>query len=162
MRISHRPVLGAMVSGALALAAAAPAQAQSSVQAGWLTCDESSGWGLVLGSTTDVNCTFSQQNQVVARYKGHIDKLGVDIGYHGAGVLVWAVLAPTSAPPPSSLNGQYGGVTAGAALGVGATANVLVGGSDRTISLQPVSVEGNTGVNVAAGVSALTLNYVPD
>jgi hypothetical protein len=160
--ISHRPLLGAMAAAALAFAAAAPAHAQSTVRVGWLTCNTSGGWGFVVGSEQDANCTFSHEDRVVARYKAHIEKWGVDIGYHGAGVLVWGVFAPSSGPPPGSLAGEYGGVQAGAAVGVGANANVLVGGNERTISLQPLSVEGATGVNVAAGVNELTLEYVPN
>jgi len=168
MKISPRPVLGAMAAGALALAAAGVASAQpsaqdeSGVRAGFLSCDEASGWGLVSTSTREVNCTFSNNDgNVVAHYKGHIDKFGVDIGYHHAGVLLWGVIAPTSGPKAGSLSGTYVGLTAGAAVGVGAGANLLVGGSDRSISLQPLSVEGKVGLNVAAGVAGLTLEYVP-
>jgi hypothetical protein len=34
---------------------------------------------------------------------------------------------------------------------------VLVGGSDRTVALQPVSVTGQTGLNLAVGVAELIL-----
>ena len=84
-----------------------------------------------------------------------------DIGYTKCGVLVWTVLAPTTSPAPGSLNGSYGGATASATVGAGVGANVLVGGSGNSISLQPLSIEGNTGLNVAAGVAALTLTYQP-
>jgi hypothetical protein len=107
-----------------------------------------------------VDCTFSNNDgRVVARYSGHIDKLGVDVGYHDAGVLIWGVIAPTKGPKPGSLDGTYIGVTAGATVGVGASANVLVGGSDRSVSLQPLNVEATTGPNIAAGVAGLTLTY---
>jgi hypothetical protein len=166
MTIWHRPILGAIAAGALALAAAAPANAQphdqSGVRVGVLTCDVASGWGLVFGSAHKVNCTFSHEDRVVARYTGEIEKYGVDVGYHGSGVMVWGVIAPTSGPAPGSLNGEYLGVTAGAAVGVGASANLLVGGFDRSITLQPLSIEGMTGLNLAAGVGELTLKYVPD
>ena len=76
--------------------------------------------------------------------------------------MVWAVFAPTNGPLPGSLNGHYVGATAGATVGVGASANVLVGGLDRSIALQPLSVEGKQGLNLAAGIGAMTLEYVPD
>jgi len=94
-------------------------------------------------------------------YVGSIDKFGVDIGYTKGGVLVWTVLAPTTSPAPGSLAGAYGGATASATVGAGGGANVLVGGSGKTITLQPLSIEGNTGLNVAAGVAALTLTHQP-
>ncbi len=166
MRISHRPILGAMAAGALALATAAPANAQqpdqSGVRVGVLTCNEASGWGVIFGSSHEIHCTLDTNGRIVARYKGHIDKFGVDIGYQSGGVLVWAVVAPTNGAKPGSLNGNYAGVTAGAAVGVGASANVLVGGLDRSIALQPLSVEGMQGVNLAAGIGAMSLEYVPD
>jgi hypothetical protein len=165
MKISHRSILGALAVGAVALAVAGSASAQapdqSGVRAGVLTCDEASGWGLVLTSSRDVNCTFSNNDgRVVAHYTGHLDKFGVDVGYHDAGVLIWGVIAPTNGPKPGSLDGTYVGVTAGATVGVGAAANVLVGGFNRSVSLQPLSVEGSTGLNIAAGVAGLTLTYV--
>ena len=143
-----------------AFAYGTPAQAQG-VKAGVLTCNVSSGFGFVFGSSRSVNCTFAPAGGTPQHYVGTIDKFGVDIGYTSGGVLVWTVLAPTTSPAPGSLAGSYGGATASATAGVGAGANVLVGGSNRTISLQPLSIEGNTGLNVAAGIAALTLAYQP-
>src|SRR5262249_19810149 len=94
-------------------------------------------------------------------YAGSINKFGVDIGYTEGGVLVWGVFAPSSNLGPGALSGNYVGATGSATVGVGAGANVLVGGSNRTISLQPVSFEGNTGLNVAAGIGAINLRYQP-
>lgn len=146
------------VAGALTLGT--PAQAQA-VKAGVLTCNVSSGFGFVFGSSKSVNCNFSPVGGPPQHYVGSIDKFGVDIGYTAGGVLVWTVLAPSTSPAPGSLAGAYGGATASATAGVGVGANVLVGGSGNSISLQPLSIEGNTGLNVAAGVAALTLTYQP-
>ena len=143
-----------------ALVHATPAQAQG-VKAGVLTCNVSSGFGFVFGSSRSVNCSFSPPGGPPQHYVGSIDKFGVDIGYTAGGVLVWTVLAPTVSPAPGSLSGSYGGATASATAGVGVGANVLVGGSSSTISLQPLSIEGSTGLNVAAGVAALTLTFQP-
>ncbi len=138
----------------------APAQAEVTVKTGLLTCHVASGWGFVFGSTRDLNCTYtSVDGKKIGKYKGSISKFGVDIGYLQSGVLAWAVLAPSSNVEPSALAGDYGGLTAGATAGVGAAANLLIGGSNKTISLQPLSVEGNQGFNIAAGIAALSLNY---
>jgi hypothetical protein len=161
MSILHRSILGAVAAAGLALVASAPAHAQSGVRVGVLTCNVASGWGLVFGSSKEVNCVFSRDGRDLAHYQGHIDKFGVDVGYTAGGVMVWAVFAPTDGPPPGSLDGTYGGVTASATAGVGVGANLLIGGSDRSISLQPLSVEGNTGLNVAGGIAGLRLHYLP-
>ncbi len=132
-------------------------QPTSGVKAGALTCNVQGGWGLVFGSSRDLRCTFTDNNRKVERYSGRIGKFGVDLGYHAGGVLVWAVLSPTADIGKGALAGSYGGVTGGASVGVGASANVLVGGSQNTISLQPLSIEGTTGLNVAAGIAQLVL-----
>ena len=135
-----------------------PARAENAgVKTGFLTCDVGSGWGFVFGSTRDLKCTYSDSNGTTERYTGHIDKFGVDVGYVHGGVMAWAVFAPTGDVAKGALAGAYGGVTGGATVGVGGNANVLVGGNNKTISLQPVSIEGNTGLNVAAGIGAITL-----
>ena len=134
-----------------------PAWAESGVKAGSLTCNVAGGWGFVFGSTHDLDCTYADNNGSVERYTGHIDKFGVDVGYRAGGIIAWAVLAPTADIAKGAMAGTYGGVTGGAAVGVGAGANVLVGGSGQTVSLQPVSVEGMTGLNVAAGIAQIVL-----
>jgi hypothetical protein len=90
---------------------------------------------------------------------GAIDKFGVDIGYTAAAVIVWAVIAPTVNLAPGSLTGIYAGASAGAAVGAGLGANALIGGSNQQIALQPLSIQGQTGLNVAAGIASLTLRY---
>ncbi len=135
-----------------------PAWSQAAgTKAGVLTCNVDSGWGFVFGSTRDLKCTYSDNNGTTERYSGHIDKFGVDIGYHAGGIIAWAVIAPTANVEKGALVGTYGGLTGGAAVGVGASANLLVGGSNRTVSLQPLSVEGMTGLNVAAGIGGIVL-----
>jgi hypothetical protein len=142
-----------------ALAYSPVTRADNGVKVGVLSCNDAGGWGFVFASTRDLNCTFSPNGGAPYRYTGHISKYGVDIGYVKGGVLVWGVFAPTRNMSPEALNGDYAGVTGGASVGVGINANVLVGGSNKTISLQPLSVEGNEGLNVAAGVASMTLNF---
>ena len=152
--------LGALglVAGGVALGT--PAQAQD-VRVGMMTCDVAGGFGYVLGSSRDLQCTFSPAQGPAEHYAGRISKFGVDIGYLQNAVMVWTVLAPTVALSPGSLTGTYGGVTASATVGVGVGANVLVGGSSDTISLQPVSIEGGTGLNVSGGFASMSLNFEP-
>ena len=156
MRVYARFVVIASVSAVMAGTAAA----QERVQAGQLTCDISGGIGLILGSQRTLNCTFmpSAPGQVEF-YAGTLTKLGVDIGVTAGGVLVWGVYAPTT-QPAGALSGSYGGATAEASLGAGGGANVLVGGSNHAVELQPVSLQGQAGVNVAAGVAGIDLHWV--
>jgi hypothetical protein len=137
----------------------ASADAQGGAQVGTLTCNVAGGWGFVFGSSKAIHCTFARAGGGIEHYTGSINKFGVDIGYTKGGVLVWGVFAPTTNLAPGALSGNYGGVTGSATVGVGAGGNVLIGGSHRSISLQPVSVEGNTGLNVAAGIGAMSLRY---
>jgi hypothetical protein len=154
--------LSAAVVAAAAVAFAAPASAaQGGVKVGTLTCNVASGWGFVFGSSKDVRCNYRPNKTRGEHYEGSIDKFGVDIGYTEGGVMVWAVVAPTSDVKPGALEGNYAGATAGASVGIGASANALIGGLDKSIALQPLSIEGNTGLNVAAGIGALHLKYVP-
>ena len=97
----------------------------SGVKTGVLSCNVARGWGLVFGSSRELNCTYADTNNKVEHYAGHIGKFGVDLGYHAGGI--------------------------------GAGANVLVGGATNTISLQPLSIEGTTGLNVAAGIAQMVL-----
>jgi hypothetical protein len=139
---------------------AGTAAAQGRIQSGQLTCDMSGGVGLIFGSQRTLNCTFTPSLPgPIEFYAGTLTKLGVDIGVTAGGVMVWAVYAPTSRPA-GALSGSYGGATAEATVGAGAGANVLIGGSNRTVELQPVSLQGQTGLNVAAGIAGIDLRWV--
>jgi hypothetical protein len=147
----------------LTLAAVAPAaQAQeqkATVRAGYLTCHVSSGWGFIFGSSRSLKCAYSMQPGYTEYYTGSISKFGADIGYLSSAVMVWAVLAPTNNLGQGALSGHYAGATASAAVGVGAGANVLLGGFKDSVALQPVTIEGQNGLNVAVGVAALSLHF---
>jgi uncharacterized protein DUF992 len=157
--MSSRLRLAAVLAASLGLAAAfaPPAGAQGGVAVGNLTCNVSSGWGLVFGSSRALNCTFAGAGGRYEYYAGNIMKFGVDLGYTQGGVLIWTVIAPSATLAPGALAGSYAGGTASATVGVGVGANALVGGSNNTIALQPLSLEGNSGLNVAAGIGAITL-----
>jgi len=137
----------------------APAAGKSGVNVGSLQCKVAGGVGFIFGSSKDLDCLLVRTDGVAERYAGSIDRYGVDIGFTKEAHIVWVVFAP-GAIGAGALAGNYGGVTAGASFGVGLGANVLVGGSNKQIALQPVSVEGSVGLNVAAGVAAVSLKAV--
>ena len=146
-----------VVGGVLAFGT--PAQAQS-VKAGIMTCNVAGGFGFIFGSSRTVNCTFAPNGVAPQHYVGAINKFGVDIGYVEGAAMAWAVLAPTTNPGTGSLAGTYVGATGSASVGVGVGANVLFGGGN-SISLQPLSIEGNKGFNVAGGIAEMTLTFQP-
>jgi Protein of unknown function (DUF992) len=149
-----------LILGAPALS---PALAtENGVKAGVLTCNVDSGWGFVFGSSRKLKCSYSHDHGSLEHYSGDIKKFGADIGYTAGGVIAWAVFAPTTDVGKGALAGDYGGVTGGVAVGVGVGANVLVGGFKDSFSLQPLSVEGFTGLNVAGGIAGITLAYEGD
>jgi hypothetical protein len=143
----------------LALAWTEPAGAQQ-IRAGLLTCNVSAGLGFIIGSQKTIACVFKpEQANSPARqedYDGTITKFGLDLGITGGGLMVWAVFTNTVAGP-GFLAGEYVGATGEASLGAGLGANVLIGGSNRTVTLQPVSVGGQIGLNLAIGVAAFHL-----
>ena len=152
-------IAGASLVAALSIASWSPPAAAAGVDAGLLTCNVASGWGFIFGSSRDVHCVYAPRPGVAEYYVGSISKFGVDIGYTQNAVIVWEVLAPTTTLAPGSLSGGYGGVTGGATVGVGGDANLLIGGFNHSISLQPLSIEGNNGLNVAAGIAEINLHF---
>src|SRR5260370_21314301 len=144
----------ATACAALALAVAmVPAMAQQAgrPRVGTLTCNISPGVGMIVAGQRQLSCIEAEaRGRAREAYEGTVSTLGLDIGATSGGELTWAVFAPTTLRR-AALAGTYAGATAGGTVGAGASANVLVGGSDRTVALQPVSVQAQTGVNIAAG-----------
>lgn len=153
----RRAMLNALVVGLIA-GSTGMAQADG-VKVGTLNCDEAAGWGLVFSSSKDLKCVFSPADKAAKpeHYTGTIKKYGVDIGYVGGAVLLWAVVSSGGKTQPGALAGSYGGVGAAAAWAGGLGANVLVGGSNKGYALQPLNIEGIAGLNVAAGVVEVEL-----
>src|SRR5918998_4407824 len=148
-----------MPYAALALAGAltaAPAQAQN-VQAGTLVCDVSGGVGMIIASQRDMACTFNNSRGEPEVYIGRIRRFGLDIGATTGGQMVWTVFAPSGRFSRGALAGSYSGASAEATVVAGLGANVLVGGSNRSFALQPLSVQGQAGLNLAVGVADLQL-----
>ncbi len=129
-------------------------------QSGTLNCDVSGGIGLIIGSQKQVNCLFTPSYPAPPeQYVGTITKVGLDLGITGPGQLVWAVNMSTTRRR-GVLAGSYAGASAEATLIAGLGANVLVGGNDRSVALQPLSIQGQTGINIAAGVAEIALQFV--
>ena len=152
-KIIFASLLAALPAAALAAKAAPPP-----TQAGMLNCKVSPGVGLLITSRKALQCDFkSTGSNRHDRYVGSISKLGIDVGATTGGQIVWAVYRAGRPLRPGDLAGDYGGVSAEASVVVGLGANALVGGTNKSVSLQPFSVEGQTGLNIAVGVSELSL-----
>ncbi len=149
----------ATLTAALTLLATAQAPAQhSATQIGQLSCDVSGGVGFIVEQKQTMRCLFTPLNGAPPEpYLGRIDEFGLALGAVGQGRLVWGVIAPASGIPRGALSGTYVGVGAEATAGAEVGANVLVGGTGRAFSLQPLSVEGQVGLNIAGGVTTVTL-----
>ena len=151
----------------IALAAALAAGGMASLPAmadgtkvGVLSCRVSGGVGFIITSSKALNCVFEATDGRKERYVGTIRRFGIDIGITGEGRLGWVVLAPERGRKAGALEGDYVGVGAEATVGVGVGANALLGGFERSVTLQPLSVQVQTGGDLAAGVTSMNLEPV--
>ncbi len=146
-----------VAAGAVCLAIGS-AQAQNATgKVGTLICKGQGTVGLILGSKQRLNCTYKPSKGRTESYVGTITKVGLDVGVTGKSTMVWSVVASTTNLGPRFLAGNYAGASAGASVGVGGAANLLVGGNKNSVTLQPLSVQGQTGVNLAVGVAGFSL-----
>jgi hypothetical protein len=154
----RRAFVGALILGLAAVSSSAGTAQAQRIRTGVLNCDVSAGIGLIIGSQRSVNCLFTPDQPGFPHegYFGTISKLGLDLGITAGGVMVWGVYADTSRGY-GFLAGDYVGASGEATVAVGLGANVLVGGSNRTVALQPLSVGGQVGLNLALGVANLSL-----
>ncbi|MBW3095863.1 DUF992 domain-containing protein [Pseudohoeflea coraliihabitans] len=157
-----RPTLALLSASALAATLfTAPVSAQvDTVEVGALNCVVEGGGSFIFGSSRDLACTFTSaaDPDMEEVYVGQIDKFGIDLGVTGTTLMSWAVVAPANSDfVTGALAGQYVGATASASFAAGLGANVLVSSGGGSIALQPVSVQAQEGVNVAAGIAQLTL-----
>jgi hypothetical protein len=141
-----------------------PAGAQNWTQVGTLSCTVDPNVGFIIVGHQPMQCVYNQAPGAVPQvppqsYDGAINTVGLSIGVSAGSALAWAVFAPTTGVAAGALAGEYVGVSADVGLGLGAGANVLLGGSNRTIALQPLSVQGSVALNVVAGVSSLQLRW---
>ncbi len=139
---------------------AAPAMAQEKVKVGTLRCNVAGGVGLIVTSKKDMICRFQPTRGRGERYAGTIRKYGLDVGATQRAVVLWGVFAPVTGHPHGALAGDYVGASGEVSAGAGVGANALVGGLNRSVSLQPLSVGGQVGVNLALGVADLQLRSI--
>jgi hypothetical protein len=146
----------------VALASPARTKAQPTwTQVGVLTCRVNPSIGFVIAGHQSMECNYQPAGPFPPQpYQGALNMVGLDVGVTAGGVLSWTVFAPTTGMPAGALTGEYVGASGDVGLGLGAGANVLLGGSGRTIALQPLSIQGSVAVNVALGVSMLKLRAV--
>jgi Protein of unknown function (DUF992) len=138
----------------------ASANAMPPVRAGILQCEGGQNVGFVVGSATSLECVFQSEGGRPEPYIATLHRLGLDLGVTQQTKLTWAVNAPTGRVGHGALAGNYGGIGANASVGLGGGGNFLVGGPANAYALQPLSVQGQTGLNVAAGVASMELEPV--
>ncbi len=155
MRLSE--MIGLAAVALSASVATANAQQPGQVQVGVLECRGGQNVGYVLGSNAHLNCVFQSAGGRAEGYVANIRRFGIDLGFTDNTTVQWAIYAPTTRVPRGGLAGQYGGVGTNASVGVGFGGNFLVGGPNNLYGLQPVSVQGQTGLNVASGIVQLQL-----
>ncbi|CAN7448120.1 DUF992 domain-containing protein [Bradyrhizobium sp. LjRoot220] len=130
---------------------------QARVQIGVLECRGGASVGFIVGSVTNLGCVLRAEGRPEDRYIATIRKVGLDLGITQESALAWAVFAPSVQLGPGDLSGNYVGAQGSATFGVGVGGNVLVGGSANSIALQPLSLQGQVGVSIAAGLESLEL-----
>ena len=155
----HRLIKPALLLALLSIGSSAHAQG-SSVRQGMLSCRTAPSIGLIVGSTQRLACQFRSNSGLTQDYVGRMNRIGLDIGVTAGGAMAWAVLGSSSAVQPGALTGRFVGASGEISVGVGAGANILVGGTAQSLSLQPLSLEGQVGLNLALGVAGLTLSPV--
>ena len=158
----YSALLACVFFGLTEISTKAPAQTPASwTQVGMLTCKLNPSIGFVIFGHQSMECQFTQNGRFPPQaYEGALNTVGIDIGVSAGGVLAWGVFAPTAGPPPGALAGTYVGATGDIGVGLGAGVNVLIGGSNRSFALQPLSVEGSVAINVTVGLSGLQLRAV--
>lgn len=157
MTVNTKLTAASMAAAALA-ASASFAAAEPKLVAGTLTCYGKGSIGVIVGSKQTLSCSFNPEGPGRnARYAATITRIGVDIGVTGQSTLIWTVLASTNKLPRGALDGNFAGVSADASVGIGGGGNALIGGSNNSVVLQPVSLKGQTGLNLAVGVAELAL-----
>ncbi|WP_018183245.1 DUF992 domain-containing protein [Kaistia granuli] len=155
--MSRLPNIIIAASAVIVMSASTVVPASAATRTGTLVCTVAPGMGFLIGSSKRLDCQFNSKTGR-ERYTGRINKLGLDIGITTGGKIAWAVLEPSRRH--GDLGGTYVGASAEATAGVGLGANVLVGGGNGGISLQPLSVSGQKGLDIAAGIGSITLTRV--
>lgn len=128
------------------------------LEVGTLACTAGASGGLIVMTEQSMDCVFQPSDgSGPQQYVGEVRKFGLDVGVTGGTQIQWLVLADEADWDPSALGGNYVGVSADASVGIGAGVNVLLGGTNGSIVLQPVSVQEEVGLDVAVGITDLQL-----
>jgi len=158
LRIGLKRALYVLCIGTpLALMAMPPVAQQPYNRAGMLSCTTAPTIGLIIGSQQAMRCEFRPERGTPEYYSGVMSRIGLDLGITAGGQMAWAVLMSSQVPTRSGLTGTYVGGSGDIALGIGVGANLLIGGNNASVALQPLSVEGQVGLNLALGVASLQL-----
>jgi len=161
MTIARKTIVRGIAAASAAILvalAAQPGHARSGVKVGVLKCDVAGNASFVFGSSRALRCVYTPTDKGRPEYySGRINRYGIDIGYITEGTMLWAVFAPSKSVRGGALAGDYGGITADIAAGYGVGANAMLGGFKKSVALQPLSIEGIEGLNIAAGIASLNL-----
>jgi hypothetical protein len=150
------------IIGVLSIPFVSESLAQTKIRTGILDCDVSAGVGLIFSEKQTMRCTFKpMRGGPPEHYFGRIKEVGISLGATAGGVMLWNVVSAEEGVPKGALAGTYTGLSADASLGVGLGENVLIGGNSHGYMLQPTSYEGQVGLNIAAGVTTVTLEPIP-
>ena len=155
-------VVSIAVGMVIAIATHSAGQVPSGTKVGRLNCELAPSVGFIIGAHQPMRCRYTPEGPFPPEfYEGVINTIGFDLGFTTGGAMAWAVIAPTVGPPRGGLAGSYVGASGSATAGVGAGANVLFGGSGRSFALQPLSLQGQVGLDLTLGVSGLELRWLP-
>ena len=156
---TRRVLTGAAVAASVLVAQSAFAQTEGKAQIGMLECDVAGGIGLILGSKKEMTCVFKKKDGSVENYKGRVTKVGLNLGVTKKSHIMWGVLAPSGENDKGALAGRYDGVAVEATVVGGVGGNILVS-AGNSFTLQPFSVQGQEGLNIAGGLEQIKLDYV--
>jgi len=156
------PAVSMSIGMIIAIAAQATGQVPSGTKVGTLNCQLAPSVGFIVGAHQPMRCRYTSEGPFPPEfYEGVINTIGFDLGFTTGGAMAWAVIAPTVGPPRGGLAGSYVGASGSATAGVGVGANVLFSGSGRSFALQPLSLQGQVGLDLTLGVSGLELRWLP-
>ena len=156
------PVVSMSIGMMIAIATQAAGQVPSGTKVGTLNCQLAPSVGFIIGAHQPMRCRYTPDGPFPPEfYEGVINTIGFDFGFTAGGAMAWAVIAPTVGPPRGGLAGSYVGASGSATAGVGVGANALFGGSGRSFALQPLSLQGQVGLDLTLGVSGLELRWLP-
>ena len=160
--MSKLPAVSMSMGMIIALATQATGQIPSGTKVGALICQLAPSVGFIVGAHQPMRCRYTPDGPFPPEfYEGVINTIGFDLGFKSGGAMAWAVIAPTVGQPRGGLAGSYVGASGSATAGVGVDANVLLGGSGRSFALQPLSLQGQVGLDLTLGVSGLELRWLP-